>query len=498
MAEEEPETNNGGPEEQAPETNNGAPEEQPPETNNGGPEEQPPETNNGGPEDQPPETNIGGPDGAAAASVENLADWSRGAAVAFNETGSNDGSIRSIIFWVCMSPWFMLLAVMLIGWNEKRGVCAVKALEAGLDAAKVGSCSDIKSTEGELAFMNCPLAPAPAPPISAAATGVFSAVKHAGYCIQTKYEMYLCEEFEETKFTGTGEDREITKIYTHRMVWSSKSISSKMFKGKDQDSWRQNCRATENPAWPMNFGTISQARYNEADSKAGSWTVTQGDLMDARLVCNAVVPTTLPVVAGYMHVGGGVYQSRLTRYPDVGARRVTIRGDDAVGTMIMGLGKNTNGRLKAWTAPSDWLCSGYDVHAFRTGTITKEEYFQNAKTEQGFLTWFLRLLFFCILWAAWYCLGKPFVDMLDVIPCIGDMLEDFVEAILPIITCPPACACCCFVAGVVWIAMRPLVAIPLLLMCSCLCSLTIVVAFTSMQNKVRKVTKLKGAPGETE
>eukprot|EP00929_Paragymnodinium_shiwhaense_P029728 TRINITY_DN16985_c0_g1_i1.p1 TRINITY_DN16985_c0_g1~~TRINITY_DN16985_c0_g1_i1.p1 ORF type:complete len:475 (-),score=109.78 TRINITY_DN16985_c0_g1_i1:396-1820(-) len=469
--------------------------------------------------EQPPAEpeNNDGLDGAAADAVEKLAETfgvsvdvdgdgdtggGGGGGGGDDETGSNDGSIGSIIMWVCISPWFMLLAVMLIGWNEKRAVCAVKALEAGLDTAKDGSCSDVASTEGELAFMNCALAPAPAPAISAAATGTWSAVKHAGYCMETTYEMNQCEEVAEQTTTGTGNNKKTTTTYTHRLTWASHWIDSSAFKGKAQDSWKTTCKSTENPSWPSDFANGVQRTYNEVDAKAGSWTVTKADLMDAGLSCTGVVPTTLPAISGYTQ-SGGVYSSSSPKDPAVGAKRVTIKGDDAAGTMIMGVGKNSNGRLQAWKSPGTWLCPGYDVYAFKSGTITKEQYFADAKSAQGFLTWFLRLFFFCILWCAWYCLGKPFVDMLDVIPCVGDMLEDFMEGILPIITCPPACACCCFVAGIVWIAMRPLVAIPLLLMCCCLCGLTIFTAMKSKENKAKKDAKLKGGaggapPGETE
>merc|ERR1712087_809607 len=48
------------------------------------------------------------------------------------------------------------------------------------------------------------------------------------------------------------------------------------------------------------------------------------------------------------------------------------------------------------------------------------------------------------------------------------MLGDFIDAVVCCVTCLPSLACCAMVAGVVWVAMRPAVGVPLMIIGMCI------------------------------
>lgn len=85
------------------------------------------------------------------------------------------------------------------------------------------------------------------------------------------------------------------------------------------------------------------------------------------------------------------------------------------------------------------------------------------KTFRDPRTWLLRLLGFVLAWVAFCLLAGPLEIAADCIPCIGPMLGNAVSAVICCVSCLPATACTMGVVGVVWVAMRPMIGIPLLI-----------------------------------
>merc|ERR1712012_178966 len=96
------------------------------------------------------------------------------------------------------------------------------------------------------------------------------------------------------------------------------------------------------------------------------------------------------------------------------------------------------------------------------GTIDKEKLFEHFKADAKATTWIFRVAGFLALWFAFTRCAQPLEVVTDCIPCIGPCLGDAVEVIACVVCCYPALACCLGVAGVVWVAMRPMVGIPLM------------------------------------
>eukprot|EP00438_Fugacium_kawagutii_P005068 Skav200539 [mRNA] locus=scaffold676:116141:124286:- [translate_table: standard] len=119
--------------------------------------------------------------------------------------------------------------------------------------------------------------------------------------------------------------------------------------------------------------------------------------------------------------------------------------------------------LSAWTAPDDWLCSGYTLQDLRIGTMEISAMWDLQRAESSGMTWVLRFLGFALAWIAFCLLAGPLEVATDCIPCIGPMLGNAVHAIACCVSCLPATACTMGVVGVVWIAMRPMIGIPLII-----------------------------------
>merc|ERR1712025_1368448 len=101
-------------------------------------------------------------------------------------------------------------------------------------------------------------------------------------------------------------------------------------------------------------------------------------------------------------------------------------------------------------------------------TMTKDELLSREHNANSTQTWLLRIAGLVMAWAAVFCCFAPiafaadvFGDVLNFIPCCGNMLEGIVEGVVNFVLCCLSCAigCSCglLVIAVMWVFMRPLV-----------------------------------------
>jgi len=216
-----------------------------------------------------------------------------------------------------------------------------------------------------------------------------------------------------------------------------------------------------NPSWPSGVSK-SESKYTENEIKAGAWTVKFASastlfLLDVPLQA-ASTPSGWSVDSNYQ------YTKASTRTSDIGKMRVNFYGNDKTQTTLTAMGLNVgDGTLTEWTADSSWLCSGYTLYFADLGKVTKDAIFKSKEAGNTFLTWFLRILGFCLCWFAFSLLAGPCEVVAECVPCIGPCLGDLVEAIACFVAYFPSCACCMLICGIVWVVMRPMVGVPLML-----------------------------------
>eukprot|EP00927_Polykrikos_kofoidii_P026520 TRINITY_DN23590_c0_g1_i1.p1 TRINITY_DN23590_c0_g1~~TRINITY_DN23590_c0_g1_i1.p1 ORF type:complete len:527 (-),score=74.28 TRINITY_DN23590_c0_g1_i1:357-1937(-) len=356
----------------------------------------------------------------------------------------SDSTCKMIGF--CCSPCILLACVILIGWNEKRSVCTAKAASAGQAVVKEVGCQNTMEGSGELVMFSCQLEEPPSPFI---AEGIFRGIQHKGYCLATKSSIFQCIEKKEKREEGMPQKYSYTKDWDEKVSPIEGQLID--YSGVCGISYTV-------PLWPLKVPRSGEQRSEKA--YAGKWEL---DADSVGIDCSAVQLGASVPVRNYVY-NSGMFESTSPSAPQhhFGATRVAITGDKP-GIWVTVLMKNGNGKLEPWKTSSSWLCSGDALSVVRTGKFTKDELFESLRSENSALTWVLRILFWLFLWGGCTLLGGPLEVAADCVPCIGPCLGDFVEAVVCCVTCLPSLACCMFVAGVVWVAMRPLVGATILI-----------------------------------
>lgn len=363
----------------------------------------------------------------------------------------------SIVAAVCIAPLLIIGMCLMLGWNERRAVCSSKAIIAGERSVHVMGCTNPRDWNGELVMMNCDIKNKGLPTF--AGEGDFSPLRYTGTGLKVKAEMFQCVESKHTekhKDKGGGGGETTITTYTYSTEWKEKPIDSANFHKRLSMNFIQNC-GKDNPAWPSG---VPRSRTQYAKS-------VQVGAVQTGLTSSIPLDTPLSGVETPSGWTGGPseYYSSKWRVSEsrIGDVRVTFYGNDWAHPAATLLGKNMNGEIIAWTAPDSWLCSGSTLENLRMGSFNKEELFKALQSENAFLTWILRLVGFGVMWLGFSLFFGPLEVMADCIPCVGPFLGDSIEAVACCVSCLPATACCSLIVGIVWVAMRPMVGLPLML-----------------------------------
>eukprot|EP00928_Gymnodinium_smaydae_P018434 TRINITY_DN17012_c0_g3_i1.p1 TRINITY_DN17012_c0_g3~~TRINITY_DN17012_c0_g3_i1.p1 ORF type:complete len:548 (-),score=89.94 TRINITY_DN17012_c0_g3_i1:678-2261(-) len=365
----------------------------------------------------------------------------------------------------CCTPAFLLGSMILLGYNERRAVCDQKAIAAGLEVVLGVQCTSATEGDGKLVHFTCDMDQSSLSPFTDLGDFTSSLSGYKGTGLKVSAEMLQCVEKvrSETKKDNVGGGKTTIKTYSYSPEWRSYAVSSIGFKKKTETSFIANC-GVENPPWPATVPT-SQTLY-ASTMKAGPYTLEKSQISQLSLN-KEVTPSSAP--SGWTLSGNVAETNKYTiGSKQIGKMRVSFKGTDWAAKAVTVIAKNTGGNMGKWTAPNDWLCSGFTLNDATLGTLTKEAVFERLKAAASFLTWFLRFLGWIMAWSAFFFLAGPLEVAGDCIPCIGPWIGDFISAVACCISCLPGTACCCFVIAIVWVAMRPLVGIPLMLITLCI------------------------------
>jgi hypothetical protein len=320
------------------------------------------------------------------------------------------------------------------------------------------------------------------PPMSPG--GDFTAFSNVGTGLQVKSQMLQCVETEHTethKNKGGGGGTTTVHTYTYSVEWKDSYESDSNFHAKGSSNWRSNCGAS-NPTWPSGL-PVNRARY-APQIHVG---VFASD-MAYKVPLNTPIFTDKesPQVGGWEpHQKGSdtFFSNNLVRpgTNNIGAMKVSFYSNDWTQPTVTLLGQNNNGVIGPWKAPPSWGCSGNPLQELEMGKQSTKAVFDTLRSQNAVLTWVLRIAGLVGLWIAFCLCFGPLEVAADCVPCVGPMIGDGIQAIACCVSCLPATACCLGVAGVVWVAMRPAVGIPLLAFW-----LVVVVGFSWFIAKSRK------------
>mmetsp|Transcript_68103 Transcript_68103/g.197368 ORF Transcript_68103/g.197368 Transcript_68103/m.197368 type:complete len:507 (+) Transcript_68103:67-1587(+) len=395
----------------------------------------------------------------------------------------------SILCCLVAAPLLIIGGAFCAGFNEKNYLCNDRAINEGFDVVvEVTSCGDAGAGSGSLVHFSCDL------DLDESSKEFKPWPKeddvYTGFGLKTEVEVYQCvENKRSTSETKAGGKKQTVTTYTYEKAWRSSYIDSSKFKKKDTDEWRKGC-GMENPPWPDDLPAGGTSRADSA--KIGAYVVSGSYLTAIELKTRI---TDIPAPSGWVIDDDRYYRSAAgasmtptatsapaaamanttvapstipsasasSATPQVGDARVAFYSNDPNALTYTVLGENKAGAIGKWTASDSWGCSGFTLGSMRKGTVSAKDFQDSLEAGNTFVLYFLRILAFALIWFGLSRCAGPCEVVAECVPFIGGYLGDAVECIACAVTCCPALACCFGVASIVYVAMRPMLGIPMML-----------------------------------
>lgn len=354
--------------------------------------------------------------------------------------------IKESIKSVAVGLVLFLGAFPLLWWNEGRAVQTARSLDEGAGAVVSVAADKIDAAnEGKLVHL----------------TGLAQTadvLKDADFGIEQQaiklirsVEMYQWVETKKTdkkKKTGGSEQQKTT--YRYDKQWSSSRHDSSDF---------EHPKGHENPT----------LQYEERTSVAQNVSVGAFALppeMVAAIPGKTALPINeeslqkvTPALQSKTRVSDGAFHVRPSAssadfdvsQPEVGDHRIRFWAVPAAPVTIVAAQQGSS--LGAYQTKA-----GDPIMIIKSGTLSAEQVFEKAESENELLTWILRGVgFLCMLIGA-ALVFRPLVVLADVIPLLGSLLSLGTFLIALALAIPLSS----LTIGIAWVAVRPLIGIPLL------------------------------------
>lgn len=437
-------------------------------------------------------------------------EWDQGGA-SFEEVQGEEGPCSKICgaFGVCYLGLFLFpLSLFLLGWNEQDYVCTDKQIiYADANAEEVG-CFANQVQAGTFAFFSCPFVQSTLQTFKpcmfnvekgmSCESGIGNALSFVSVSGSQMAEMYQCVQTENCQKKKQNGQNVNVCTYTYKPEWRGNDISDGF---KDPNMAAQGCPGFNpsigNPQFPTNIapGTGLDAVHAPPPVKLGdpnaSFTLSNALAQSLYPDTPVILAPTTPLTGKSMSMTQppqvitvdnvilqGNYIISCTQ-PTIGCVRISYKSNQAVSPSVLAK-VSSGGMTGPETISGSWLCSSSEYAQIRGETYDKKGMINQLKGENTTKVWLLRIIGILLAWISVFCVFAPCAmvadlvgDIVNFLPCCGGYLEDFIEgvanAIICLLSCGIGCSCAFFVIGVVWVAMRPMVGIPLMLLACCCC-----------------------------
>jgi hypothetical protein len=371
------------------------------------------------------------------------------------------GSIQGIIFGFIG----ILVAIVLLFWNEGRAVQTYKSLEEGAGAVVSVNAQEVNpANDGNLVHMT-----GQATTDETLTDPMFDVSADNAIKLRREVQMYQWVEDQDTETVQkVGGGTETRTTYTYSKEWASTYNDSGGFKEPT---------GHQNP--PMDFEDETQVAETV---RVGAFTLSPGlvgSISGATPLAVETVPTldgrTARLENGGLYIGAGSPQS-----PQVGDYRVSfevVRPDT-----VSIIAQQSGATLHPYQTKA-----GDALEMLEMGTASADEMFEAAQQANTVLTWVLRLVGLIIMSAAIGALFKPFVVMADVIPFLGDL----VGLGLGLVSFAIGLTLSLVIIGIGWIAARPVLGIALLVVAAAIIGAAV---FFGMQMRKKREAEGEAQP----
>eukprot|EP01051_Picozoa_sp_SAG22_P004927 SAG22_NODE_279_length_13134_cov_7.532561_1_plen_940_part_00 len=174
----------------------------------------------------------------------------------------------------------------------------------------------------------------------------------------------------------------------------------------------------------------------------------------------------------------------------VGARRVSYTAIDQDDASVLAR-QNSDGSFSLWTPDGEDEAKS-PFYRIQPGKLDGPAMFEQIRTEEMFMKYFLRVLGWVLAWVGCQLFVGPLTVAPDIIPFVGELIGDVIGCMLCIVTCTAATSLSLLVFVIFWIMVRPLYAIPLLLVA---CGLACAGVFLRRQEADKKKGQRQGKGG---
>jgi len=346
------------------------------------------------------------------------------------------GALAGLLFGVI----FFLGAFPALTWNEKRSIDRTRALQevaaltTSIDPSRLEASAEGKAVH----FSGMATTP---DGVKDDTFGISEPVLK----LKRIVEMFQWEEEKSSKTQEKmGGSSQTTTTYRYSKVWKDEVISSGDFKQAEDH---------QNPSemlYPNRLVMAEQVTVG-AYSLPALLVTKIGDWQEYPVPPTEKLPESVRQKAKpygrYLYFGGN------PDAPVIGDNRVSfeiVRPHDV--TVIAGQKGNT---LEAVVTSS-----GGEVALLEDGVHSPEVMFEIARNENQLATWLLRLLFFVLMAVGLALLFNPLKVLADVVPFVGSL----VGAGTGIVAVLLAAALSSATIALAWLAFRPMIGIPLLVL----------------------------------
>lgn len=347
------------------------------------------------------------------------------------------GSFGAALFGIIL----FLASFPLLWWNEGRAVDRMRDLEEGQAAAVAVQADSVDSAnEGKLIHLSGEATTDEE--LADAKLGV----KAVGLRLRRVVEMYQWEEEKETKSRKkVGGGRKKTTTYSYEKVWSDDVISSSDFK---QQEGHQNPGAMPISTESWNAKIVTVGAFTLSDSLVAGIDAWKPLEITAEQAAAVKLPGERKVTPS----GAGLYAGENPASPAVGDLRISFKL--VAPTVITLISGQAGSSFQAWATSR-----GGTIEELRMGSLSKDEMFAKAHSDNTVMTWVLRLGGFLAMAIGLAMVFSPLTAIADVIPFVGSIVGAGVALFAGLVSI----ALSSFTIGLAWLFYRPLIGVPMLI-----------------------------------
>jgi hypothetical protein len=378
------------------------------------------------------------------------------------------GRARNSVCGAFFGVALFVASFALLGWNEGRSVAEVRALsECGASLRRV-ACGDAPASppppadDGALVHISCALADVPD-----LLDATFGAAAHSPLLARRVQALQWEEERDQRCHKDKiGGGQTCVTDYSYRTAWSSTHVNSDAFHDRfghaNPDAWAAEPMSFAPPA--LHAGAFRLPQELQARIGAGAGAMPPLAFADAGRACGGALNATPPPGCSWSPDGasGLYYHAGSLASPAVGDLRVSWAASDV--TTVSVIGVQVRAAADDVSFAPYYAHSGHTCFLLEAGLLPPEAMIARAKARNAALTWALRAVGCFMNWLGINLFFEPLGVLIDVVPFVGPFVSDVVAFGVGVAASVVSLALCSFTIAVAWVAVRPAVGVPLLLL----------------------------------